>query len=251
MFYNARWYDPYLNRWTQPDTIVPDPSNPQALDRYAYTLNNPVRYTDPSGHGVDCGIGMDCLSEYVEPADHGNEGKVLDDNLWDWVPVVGDIRSIVRGTQMANNASAQPDLWAQQGALQGWYDSCYGECHYPDALTVSGNTTSGGPMPSTPLVDQYNAGMAEAVSGVVGLGQTVAIGSAMRGMPEPKLNTPRAGIRIAPFGNRNPAGPLASKLPHFHTRLGPDFGSSYYGLGWDSHHPWDDFTKLLKAIFRQ
>ncbi len=22
-FYNARWYDPYLNRFTQPDSIVP------------------------------------------------------------------------------------------------------------------------------------------------------------------------------------------------------------------------------------
>jgi hypothetical protein len=26
------------------------PNNPQALNRYSYTLNNPVRYTDPSGH---------------------------------------------------------------------------------------------------------------------------------------------------------------------------------------------------------
>lgn len=30
--------------------IVPDPYNPQAYDRYAYALNNPLRYTDPSGH---------------------------------------------------------------------------------------------------------------------------------------------------------------------------------------------------------
>ncbi len=50
LFYNARWVDPYLNRWTQPDSIVPDPSNPQSLDRYSYVLNNPIRYTDPSGH---------------------------------------------------------------------------------------------------------------------------------------------------------------------------------------------------------
>ncbi len=31
MFYNARMYDPYLNHFTQPDTIVPDPYNPQDL----------------------------------------------------------------------------------------------------------------------------------------------------------------------------------------------------------------------------
>jgi len=28
------------------------PLNPQALNRYSYVLNNPLRYTDPTGHGV-------------------------------------------------------------------------------------------------------------------------------------------------------------------------------------------------------
>jgi len=46
----SRWLDPYLNRWIQPDVIIPDPSDPVAYDRYAYSRNNPVRYTDPSGH---------------------------------------------------------------------------------------------------------------------------------------------------------------------------------------------------------
>ncbi len=112
-FYNARYYDSYLNRFIQADSIVPGaasgtgggaatlgydsntrltpltvnlgefaaqinaenrevlqfgaffqwssktrqehnvpmgPVNPQALNRYAYCLNNPLRYTDPSGH---------------------------------------------------------------------------------------------------------------------------------------------------------------------------------------------------------
>jgi pyocin large subunit-like protein len=30
--------------------MLPDPYNPQALNRYSYCLNNPVKYTDPSGH---------------------------------------------------------------------------------------------------------------------------------------------------------------------------------------------------------
>ncbi len=29
---------------------MPEPGNPQALNRYAYVYNNPLRYTDPSGH---------------------------------------------------------------------------------------------------------------------------------------------------------------------------------------------------------
>jgi RHS repeat-associated protein len=31
-FYNARWYDPYVGRFVQPDTIVPELGNTQAHD---------------------------------------------------------------------------------------------------------------------------------------------------------------------------------------------------------------------------
>ena len=50
MYYNAGWYDPYLNHFSQPDSIVPDPGNSQDWDRYSYSRNNPLRYNDPSGH---------------------------------------------------------------------------------------------------------------------------------------------------------------------------------------------------------
>ncbi|MFZ1630791.1 MAG: hypothetical protein WAV70_17920 [Anaerolineae bacterium] len=30
--------------------MVPQPGNPQALNRYAYSANNPIKYRDPSGH---------------------------------------------------------------------------------------------------------------------------------------------------------------------------------------------------------
>ncbi len=47
---NARYYLPGLARFASPDTLIPDPANPQALNRYTYTLNNPLKYSDPSGH---------------------------------------------------------------------------------------------------------------------------------------------------------------------------------------------------------
>jgi len=48
--YVARQFDPALGRFLQADTIIPDPANPQSLNRYSYTLGNPLRYTDPTGH---------------------------------------------------------------------------------------------------------------------------------------------------------------------------------------------------------
>ena len=49
-FYNARYYDPYLNRFISPDSIIPDPASPQSLNRYSYVFNNPLKYVDSSGH---------------------------------------------------------------------------------------------------------------------------------------------------------------------------------------------------------
>jgi hypothetical protein len=50
MDYNARYYDPWLGRFVNADTVVPNPGAPKDLNRYAYAGNNPVRYTDPTGH---------------------------------------------------------------------------------------------------------------------------------------------------------------------------------------------------------
>lgn len=48
-YYGARCYDPLLGRFTTADPIVPDPTNPQSLNRYSYVLNNPLKYIDPTG----------------------------------------------------------------------------------------------------------------------------------------------------------------------------------------------------------
>jgi len=47
---NARLYDPALGRFISPDTFVQSMANTQAFNRYSYVLNNPLSYTDPSGH---------------------------------------------------------------------------------------------------------------------------------------------------------------------------------------------------------
>jgi len=46
---NGRIYDPKLHRFIQPDNNIQDPSNTQNFNRYAYVLNNPLKYTDFTG----------------------------------------------------------------------------------------------------------------------------------------------------------------------------------------------------------
>jgi RHS repeat-associated protein len=53
LYYHARMYDPLLGRFVSADNIIPNPANPQNLNRYTYVGNNPVNHTDPTGH--QCG----------------------------------------------------------------------------------------------------------------------------------------------------------------------------------------------------
>ncbi len=46
---NARLYDPVLGRFLSPDPYVQSPDFSQNFNRYAYALNNPLKYTDESG----------------------------------------------------------------------------------------------------------------------------------------------------------------------------------------------------------
>ncbi len=52
-YYGGRYYNARLGRFLSADTIVAAPFNPQALNRYSYVLNNPLRYIDPTGHFTD------------------------------------------------------------------------------------------------------------------------------------------------------------------------------------------------------
>ena len=48
--YNARLYDPELGIMLQADTVIPDGPVTQSMNRYSYVFNNPLSYTDPTGH---------------------------------------------------------------------------------------------------------------------------------------------------------------------------------------------------------
>lgn len=46
---NGRMYDPVMSSFLSVDNYVQSPENSQNFNRYAYCLNNPLKYTDPDG----------------------------------------------------------------------------------------------------------------------------------------------------------------------------------------------------------
>lgn len=54
---NGRVYDPFLSTFLSPDNYIQCPDNSQNFNRYAYCLNNPLKYTDPSGEWIQYVVG--------------------------------------------------------------------------------------------------------------------------------------------------------------------------------------------------
>ena len=55
-YMKARFYDPDTGLFLQPDSIVPNPGDPQSLNRYTYVSGNPMIFTDPTGYFPGCGV---------------------------------------------------------------------------------------------------------------------------------------------------------------------------------------------------
>jgi RHS repeat-associated protein len=55
-FYNARYYDPFVGQFTQPDSLVADRLDPRAWNRFSYVYGNPTNLVDPTGNFVCGGV---------------------------------------------------------------------------------------------------------------------------------------------------------------------------------------------------
>jgi hypothetical protein len=75
-----------LGRFISADTIAPGLGNPQNRNRYSYALNNPLKYTDPTGHcNVDGSDGENTTSCESRLRDLGQLGISISDyrgGLW-------------------------------------------------------------------------------------------------------------------------------------------------------------------------
>ena len=68
---------------------MPSPVEPQSWNKYSYTLNNPIKYNDPTGHWVE--TAFDVVSLGMTINDIKNEGFTF----WNTVSLVTDVASIV------------------------------------------------------------------------------------------------------------------------------------------------------------
>lgn len=57
-FYEARYYHAVFGRFVSPDPTVANPRRPQYFNRYAYGLNNPLKYIDRSGYTPQLAMGV-------------------------------------------------------------------------------------------------------------------------------------------------------------------------------------------------
>ena len=105
MYFGARYYSPFLKQFTQADTIIQDVYDPQALNRYAYARNNPLKYTDPSGHFINIVIGM-VIGAGLDAIWQIANGKSIFDRTINW----GNIgkSALLGGVYMAGLAVLTP-----------------------------------------------------------------------------------------------------------------------------------------------
>jgi len=129
---NARLYDPTIGRFISADTVIPDTYDPQSLNRYSYVLNNPFRYTDPTGHSPADGYDfMNVPNPYSE-----------DEQAWGRVGFNMGVRgtngvSSSQGIVASGNvgeALGSPSANALSSAYIDWYiNICLtGNCHGND-----------------------------------------------------------------------------------------------------------------------
>ena len=147
LFYGARYYDPSMGRFITADTETPGEGiQPQGLNRYAYVFNNPLRYTDPTGHAPQSKAdGGSDVAKASTPAKSEGVGG-LDMFFWTWDTVdwsmsptsATSIGSVVAGTvSIMAKASGHDDVADAASVAGDGFDLAAGLMSAAGAYTLA------------------------------------------------------------------------------------------------------------------
>jgi len=119
---NGRMYDALLGRMLSPDCYVQDATSTQAYNRYSYVMNNPLKYTDPSGW-----IAYNKQREYAMEPDPNNYRSGTGGSVGNW-------GFYANGGASSYNYSGPYSLYASNPAQ---YASTYGSQTWMQQETAS------------------------------------------------------------------------------------------------------------------
>ncbi len=115
-YYNARYYNAAIGRFMTADTVVPgNGEDPQGFNRYAYVLNNPVKYTDPSGHIA----WLAAIMGGIQWAVAGATGATVAAATGIAGGMAWAAKGIAGGAAWAGSGVAGGTAWASRGAAGG------------------------------------------------------------------------------------------------------------------------------------
>lgn len=104
---NGRLYDPVLGRFLSPDNYVQLPDFSQSFNRYSYCLNNPLKYTDPSGEW----LGWDDLIVSAFSFVVGYVSNSISTGNWGWSSVQAGFSSAL-GSWIGFNTMGGASMWS-------------------------------------------------------------------------------------------------------------------------------------------
>ena len=134
-YLNARYYSPEFRRFISPDdTAYLDPENVNGLNLYCYCNNDPVNYTDPSGH-IDistlilCGLALVGMGLTIG-------GVASDNNLMTAIGLtMVAVPALISGVGVLFSGATYLSIVGGVTAVTGLFTGAFATAEYQEAFT--------------------------------------------------------------------------------------------------------------------
>lgn len=125
-------------RFTQPDSFIQDVFDPQMLNRYSYVRNNPLRYTDPSGHNiVDWFKGL--FGNKNTPPTSTLSSKTIEKSLAKNTPISGGSGPVT----LSNNNGTNPIRYTNESPITNYFKDVLNNGHIATEVSMSKGIVGG------------------------------------------------------------------------------------------------------------